>query len=518
MEISKKRKLFLIFCAVFVVRLIQLFTVFSISGDGPVFIDAAKDFYQGDFNAGLAHINPPLYSLLLAAAYSVTHNWIVAGRFISFVFGLLTFFPVYFLAKDVFGEKVGSITAILFAFHPSLCKYPARVLTEATYIFFFACSVWLCWKAISKRKYSLYFLAGLTVGLNYLNRPEGIGVSIITVLFIVCRPPLIKRSSYKEKLLSFCALFAGVIMLAGPYIIYMKNHTGIWQLSRKKSFAVALMGNPAGSNSVQALELDAKNRIPAYSTLEGGYFKTLFDTSKLFVSVYYPSLFVLMLIGLVRRKVYHYDLRFELYIGVLCIFYILVFSLFYASARHLVPLVSACLFWAAIGFYELYHLVFMKVPSAKAPNLSTKTLVILLTAVILTLMPYVLRPQDRDKIGQKRVGKWMRENYKNSLLILTDLSRIAYYADSYFVSLQNRPGINNYDDLIRFAKDKHPTSYGYELGNSRSIDYIVIDKSRIARYCPNFLDSVNPLDLEVVHIQPKLNHSTYGELVVYKVK
>jgi len=99
--------------------------------------------------------------LLLSPVYLDSSAEIVAGRFISFVFGLLTVFPVYFFAKDVFGEKNGSITATLFAFHPFVCKYPARVLPEATYIFFFACSVWLCWKAISMQKYSLFLLGGL---------------------------------------------------------------------------------------------------------------------------------------------------------------------------------------------------------------------------------------------------------------------------------------------------------------------------------------------------------------------
>jgi hypothetical protein len=227
---------------------------------------------------------------------------------------------------------------------------------------------------------------------------------------------------------------------------------------------------------------------------------------------------LLLLLGFVRRKVVPRRQKPELFIGLVLIFHILVFSLFYVSDRHLVPLVSVCLFWAAIGFYELYHLVLMKVPSAKAPNWSKKTSIILLIAVIFTLLPYVLRPQDRDKIGQKRVGKWIRENCTKSPYIFTDMERIAFYANGYFVPFQNRPGISNYDDLVRFAKKKYQGNFDYNLGPSHSIDYIVIDKSRIANYCPDFLDSVNSSTLEIVHVQPKLSHSAYGELVVYKMK
>jgi len=521
MKVIINKKLFWIFCAALAIGVYQMFVVFSISGDGPVYIDAARRFYEGDFATALRKEFPPLYPVLIAIAYTISPNWIVAGKAVSLVLGFLTIFPVYFLVKKVFGEKLALITALLLVFHPFVCKYWVRVLTEGTYIFLLACSVWLSWKAITEKKYVLFFLSGVAAGLNYLNRPEGIGVFIITALFVVCGSPLIKKGSYKKRFLSLCALSAGIIILAGPYIMYMKSVTGKWQLSRKKNVAVALMGKPGESSSVPAPELDAKARIPAYSKLETGYFKTLFDISKLFVNVYYPSLFILMLIGFIRRKIYYYDLRFELYIGVLCIFYILVFSLFYASDRHLVPLVSICLFWASIGLYELNDVVlniWHKVN--KTEMLSDKRVFgFLLVGIIITLLPFTLRPQDRDKIGQKRVGKWMKENCKKSPFILTDMGRIAFYANGYFVQLQNRPDIDTYEKLVAFATRPNEGSYGYNSGHNKcSVDYIVIDKSRIGRYCPDFLDSVNPLTLDIVHVQPKLSHSAYGELVVYKVK
>ena len=50
------------------------------------------------------------------------------------------------------------------------------------------------------------------------------------------------------------------------------------------------------------------------------------------------------------------------------------------------------------------------------------------------------------------------------------------------------------------------------------IDYVVIDKATIGRYCPGFLDAVSSSDLVAIHVQPKLEHSAYGELIVYEVK
>jgi len=516
---SEKQKLLLIFCAVFTVGLLQLFLVFTISGDGPYYINVAKSFYAGDFKAGLAKEQHPLYSLLMALAYNLTHNWVAAGQSVSFIFGLLAVFPVYFLAKDIFGEKIGILTAVFFAFHPFLCKYSAIIRSEAVYIFLFACSVWLSWRAISRQKYSLYFLAGLTAGLNYLNRPEGLGISVVTGLYILFHNLPQFKNTYKKRLISICLLGIGTLIFVSPYMLYIRDQSGSWQLSKKKSIITAVFG--CASRSIPPATLPSIAKIPSYSRMEEGYFRTLRGNVLTFVKVYYPTLFLLLLLSFVRRKAIPRRQEPELFIGLIPVFYILVFSLFYVSDRHLVPLVSVCLFWAAIGFYELYHLILAKVSLVKTnimSALNNKVFAVLLIGVIITLLPYVLGPQDRDKIGQRKVGEWIKENCGENSFILTDLDRIPFYAGGYFVPLQNRPGIDNYNDLLKFAKTPHEDGYGYEPGHSHSVDYIIIDKSRIANYCPDFLSSVNPATLEEVHVQPKLSHSTYGEIVVYRVK
>jgi len=101
----------------------------------------------------------------------------------------------------------------------------------------------------------------------------------------------------------------------------------------------------------------------------------------------------------------------------------------------------------------------------------------------------------------------MKENCKESPRILTDSLRLAYYAEGEAVRVQNRPNISKYDDLMKFVKS-----------SPKGIDYVVIDKATIGRYCPDFLDAVSSSDLVAIHVQPKLEHSAYGELIVYEVK
>ncbi len=510
MNKSEKQRLLLILCMVLVVRLIQLFIVCSISGDGPVYIEMAKNFFAGNFKAGLAKDYPPLYPLFIAGVYSITRDWIVAGHFVSFLFSFFTILLIYFLVKDVFGETIACITAVLLIFQPAVGRYTVRVLTEPTYTFFFVLSLYLSWKAITKQKYSLYFWAGSVSGLSYLVRPEGLGVVIVTGLYTLLQAFSDFKDTYKKRIISICILALGAMVLVSPYVLYIRSETGKWQLSKKKSIIAAVTGQAIG-DSVPDMSLPREARMPAYSRIGGkGYLRTLFGMVVEFVKAYNLFLFPLLFLGLIRRKLIPRRPKYESFVFLVLIFHILIFALFYVTSKFMVSLISISLFWASIGFYELYEAILAKIPLQRIkamPKLPNRIFVVLLSAIILGLLPWTLRPQDRDKIGRKKVGLWIKENCIKSPRILTDSLRLSFYAEANAVRFQNRPGISKYRDLIKFVKSS----------NDR-IDYVVVDKATIRRYCSDFLGSVDSSDLEVIHVQPKLSHSDYGELVVYKVK
>ena len=495
-------------CA-FVIKLIQVLLVCTISGDSPAYIQMAKSFFAGNFSAGLAEDYPPLYSLFVTAAYSITHDWIIAGRLVSFIFSILTIVPIYFLTKELFGEKVANVASVFFIFQPAIGGYSVRIISEPTYVFFFVSAVWLSWKAISTQKHSLLFAAGAISGLSYLVRPEGLGVAIVTCLYVSFHDLLRVKYNYRKKIIHICMLVLGASIFVFPYVLHIKNETGRWELSKKKSILTAITGKAFG-DSVPDASVSTAARIPAYSMLEDGYLKTLLGLTAAFIKACHYLLFLLLLFGLIRRKVISRQGKYESFIILILIFYFLVLSLFYVSDRHLISLIAMCLFWAAIGFCELYQYVSIRMPQRLVeamPILRGRTFALMLIAVILSSSAEAFRPQDRDKIGRKKTGLWIKENCKESPRILTDSVRLAYYAEAEAVRVQNRPNISKYDDLMKFVKSF-----------PEGIDYVVIDKVTIGRYCSDFLDAVSSSDLVAIHVQPKLEHSAYGELIVYEVQ
>lgn len=505
---NNKQLITIMLCA-FVVKLIQVLLVCTISGDGPAYIRMAKNFFAGNFSAGLAEDYPPLYSLFIAAAYSITNDWVIAGRLVSFIFSILTIVPIYFLTKELFGEKVAKVASVFFIFHPAIGGYSVRIISEPIYVFLFVSAVWLSWKAISTQKHSLLFAAGAISGLSYLVRPEGLGVAIVTCLYVSFHDLLRVKYNYRKKIIHICMLLLGASIFVLPYLLHIRNETGQWKLSKKKSILNAVTGKAYG-NSVPDASVLFGARIPAYSRMEDGFPKIFLGFVGEFITSFHYLLFLLLLIGLIRRKAIPRQGKYESFIILITIFYFLLLSLFYVSDRHIVPLIAMCLFWAAIGFCELYRYVSIRMPQGLVetmPILRGRVFALMLMAVILSSSAEAFRPQDRDKIGRRKVGLWMKENCKESPRILTDSLRLAYYAEGEAVRVQNRPNISKYDDLMKFVKS-----------SPKGIDYVVIDKVTIGRYCPDFLDAVSSSDLVAIHVQPKLEHSAYGELIVYEVK
>lgn len=113
------------------------FKTYIISIDGAFqYIPLAKDFASGLFRKALSHNQQPLYSLMLAFVSRWVHDFETAGKLVSSLFGVLVVFPVYFLGKRIFDEKVAFISAFLLILHPYFREFSADVLKESTYLFF----------------------------------------------------------------------------------------------------------------------------------------------------------------------------------------------------------------------------------------------------------------------------------------------------------------------------------------------------------------------------------------------
>ncbi|MBS3907040.1 MAG: glycosyltransferase family 39 protein [Syntrophaceae bacterium] len=420
------------------------FRTYVISLDGAFqYIPIAKDIVSGFYGKAFGHNQQPLYSLFVSVVSRWVHDFETAGKLVSSFFGILIIFPVYFLGKRILGEKIALLSSLLLAIHPYIRRFSADVLKESTYLFFLATAIWFAWKTIQgEKKYPYLFIPILSV-LAYLVRPDGVEILIVVFLYIL----FFKRFNTPRdrwKVIFLLALSSFILFL--PYLIHLRETTGVWTLSRAKTIDWFL-GLREFSHEVPWTQ------------------KILFSVKELnseILSVYHPLYIFLLLVGFFKRIFSRFENGekyllsfFILHYGVL---FLLVLNLtewsgegtvkaVNFSGRHVLPLLLFSVYWVGEGVVVLYGWVYKimetnrllhPVESKRRSVVVWGTLFILILAVIL---PKTLKPQRYERITERKAGIWIKAQSGKGATIFTTLPRVAFYAE----------GVCEYID---FNKDK----------------------------------------------------------------
>ena len=230
-----------LFLVALIIRLIALDRIYLIARDGIHYVSLAGLFMSGAIVEGLSHPYHPLYPALIALAGSVTGNTALAGQLLNLILSSLTIIPLYLIGRFVYGAKGGIITGLFFAFQPYCGRFSVDVLSDPSFLFFFVLAFYFGLKAGCEDTSSKWwgFGAGVSSGLAYLTRPEGILIIVFLLPWYFWRwlwcP---KKQIPRIMVVMGCFLF-GFSVFAGPYVLFIKSHTGNWHLSMKPSVSKA---------------------------------------------------------------------------------------------------------------------------------------------------------------------------------------------------------------------------------------------------------------------------------------
>ncbi|MBT6047251.1 MAG: hypothetical protein HOG49_10550 [Candidatus Scalindua sp.] len=220
---------------------------YVIKNDSVAYMQNAKYIVSGDFLSALRHDYHPLYSLVMAVLYNVIPNMELSGTIISVLFGTLTVVVFYLIGKSVFDQKISFVSSVILAFHPYAVRFSADIISDSTYFFLFISALGLGYFAITNRKLLLFALTGICSSLAYLTRPEGIGIIIIVAFWCVLKDFVKIKVLWKVKLVSILILVVSFLAFSMPYIVFIKQDTGTWSLTKKKK-----VSNLAGLENVIA--------------------------------------------------------------------------------------------------------------------------------------------------------------------------------------------------------------------------------------------------------------------------
>jgi len=481
---------FLLFLLVlaFALRVFLVIYPEPIYNDGAEYIRQAKEYLVGNWTGGTptsaypnAGKSSPTYPAFIALVYLVVKNYELAGIWVSVIFGTLLVLPVFYLGKQIFGEKVGMISGLLAVVHPFLYRYSGSVLTESTYHFFIAASVLWGWHAFYHGRFHHIVLFGFFTSLAYLTRPEGVGllfVFFVWVLFV--NPPEGRRAWGKRVgailLAAFCFL-----LFSSPYLIQLRKEFGRWQISKRTAFSIGSFSDKEDTSFEVAvlkektnLALLVKDPLALLGRIGMGFLESFYK----FQQVYNPILLFLAILGWIGIfrlkssrvfKANFYILSHHIF------FFAFVLPFFWIVRRYASHMISISIPWAAFGCFEAKGWLDR---TMGREGLRKKASLILLLVVLggLFVQGRVIHGRGLRFI-RKEAGLWMKDHLPRNAKMMSRLPQEAFYAELPWTAIPEK----SYEEILSVAR-------------SNNVRYLVVDRS-IERDSPGFWEKIKEEDL-----------------------
>lgn len=488
-------------CITILFRLPILFIPGIIHNDSYEYIRAAKSMLKGDWAGGVA---PPVYSFCIMVLNKFVGNYELTGELVSWIFGGVVVVPIYFLARRVFDERTGRIASLLSAVQPTLYFYSGSVLSDSVYYFFIALSVYLGWVAFEKGNLITVILFSLSTTISYLTRPEAIGFMFIFSLWaLFINPPAAKRTLLRRLILTTLAIVCFIIF-SSPYLVALRKEFGRWEISRKASISIVMpeqsmdgISQPDGEIKSVRGSLANKRKISISSFVREpatilkrlliGFFHALFK----YQQALNPVLFLLALVGLIRKRQDKSLWRIDLYLlSFFFFFFVMVLPFFWITKRHTSHLIVIATPWAAYGLMRVTDFIRKKTMVPYIRNYAGIVLLVIVMGVLLTEGFFDRLNSRRHRMIRKEVGIWMKDNLQKGPVI-SRLPHEAFYGDMDWINVQDY----SYDNLLKKA-------------TNRQAKYLVVDED-VASHNADFVNRLKENNFDLVYVKQKRDQKIF---------
>jgi len=231
-------------------------TISHVSYDGVYYVQIARNILSGDGLGWEAMVFPVLQPILTAALSLVTgiKNLSYLSCMVSMLSGAALLVPVYLLVKDIYGRKAAAAAVLVLIPYPHLFAISTADTTESLYTFLVFLSTYLGYRALSGAplRYTLY--TGLSFGLTYLARPEGLIVFAAILPLAAWR--LMALMPRREALKGLGLLIAGFLIFAMPYFAFLTKSYGRVVLSSKLPYESVVMKNKVLGEQITTDEVE----------------------------------------------------------------------------------------------------------------------------------------------------------------------------------------------------------------------------------------------------------------------
>ncbi len=216
-------------------------------GDEPFYLWIGQNLWAGDgysfFGYSGVHF-PPLFPALAGGLALVVGSLQKASNLIYIAAGALLVLPLYYLARATVNSTAAWMTGLVAAFHPALASGVLAwgTMTEPLYLLWVGVAVYLLFLALDRSPARLreFPLLGAALGLAYLTRTEALALAaaMFGLLFI---GRLLRRDRLLPLVGRLAAGGALFLLVASPYLLYIRQETGHWNLTGSAGMAFESM-------------------------------------------------------------------------------------------------------------------------------------------------------------------------------------------------------------------------------------------------------------------------------------
>ncbi len=211
--------LFLIIILGFVLRLWPLQVAHW--WDETAYLQNAEVIFSGRTNYDEFEIRPPLLSVLIAGSFQIYHH-VFSASFLTAILGSLGILFIFYLTKEMYSEKTGIISAIIYSLSPALVQSSHWIMTEAIALSFIIGGLYFIIKSnFENKKY--IFISSLLFSLAFLTRFTSIILIFIFAAYFVSNNFSLKF--IKDKLFLWGAY---MLLISAPYFIWVQIKYGFF--------------------------------------------------------------------------------------------------------------------------------------------------------------------------------------------------------------------------------------------------------------------------------------------------
>lgn len=455
----------------------------TVKWDEPMYLLAGYNLLTGNgfTYSGYPELHfPPLYPIVSGLFYLLVGDFEKASNLAYALFGGLLVFPVFVLARRIYGVRTACLATVLTAIFPALTVNVLfwGTLTEPLYLFLLYGALACLLVGLEDGKPRMFPIAGALLGLAYLTRPEA--VVYLGVFFMFASIWLLKAMKRARTWHALGLFILSFLLLAIPYIGYLHAHTGQWMISGKipfvwqqantnkgkKQFNDLMPGGEIAWLSPERLRVNTMQSVLASPddilhrvVTNARSFKDNFFKGNSFWWGFTP----LVVVALFTQPWDRSRLRHEAFLITSILVLMLTFFPFFYGTRFFAPAFPVLLIWTAQGALYLGGWLQDTVALWRGKLHSNTYLKLVLrwlpagmvTALMIVMIPIIGKGRIDDTFyGDKEVGLWLKLHTAVDAKVMTVDLGVALYANRRWVPLPRTDWVH----FLRYARD-HGANY-----------------------------------------------------------